>query len=140
MATMKRLSRTKRKRRRYRLLRQQKALAGRPIAGGWGQGAPVSRSDCSLVRQAIREGWHVSAEIRRLVVSDVIAFAETTNSTREFVAAADTIVAMAADNQRYGSTAHADDLPPNSQRDRTSAARSPKNPQKCRSYADPNGS
>jgi len=90
---------SRKKRKRYRRHLQAEAIASIPkSAGGWGWGAPVSRSDLLLVRQAIREGWPVSAEVRRLVVDDVYQ-ASTTESLRLLLATARTAVAMEGENQ-----------------------------------------
>ena len=92
-------SRKQRKRNRRTLA---EATAAAPqLAGGWGQGAPVSRSDLLLVRQTIREGWRVPQDVYEAVVRDVVAIAiDPDVETRMYIAAARTLIKMASENQR----------------------------------------
>jgi len=96
---MARPSRKKRKRNHRRL--QVEAIARSPQPrGGWGQGTSVTRGDLLLVRQAIREGWPVSAEVKRLVADDVWRAFDADESLRLLIAIARTAVAMEGVNQR----------------------------------------
>ena len=62
-------SRTKRKRYRRQLA---KATVFAPATlGGWGQNAPLRRSDWLIVRQAIRERWPVPESVKREIISGV---------------------------------------------------------------------
>ena len=88
------LSRRKRK----RLRRKAEATANGPeTQGGWGPGAPVSRSDLALLRTAVRERWPVSAEIRSEILNRLFAELESLD-VRMTLAVAKTLVAMDAAN------------------------------------------
>ena len=92
---------SRKKRKRYRRRLQAEAIAlGPALAGGWGKGSPVSRSDLQLVRRAIREGWPVSAEVKRLIIDDVGRIFDTAESMRLKAQAAQLVVAMESENQR----------------------------------------
>lgn len=95
---MARLSRRSRKRNRQCLLAEAISQCPKPL--GWGQGLPVSRRDLLLVRQAIRAGWPVSAEAKRLVVSDVLRVIGSPMGSRMLASVSLAMISMESENQR----------------------------------------
>lgn len=63
-----------------------------PLLGG--QGEAVSRGDMALVRQAIRNGWKVSEEVRTKILKRLAAYVDDDpdSGPRVVIAAARTIV------------------------------------------------
>jgi hypothetical protein len=89
-------SRRKRKRERRRAEATAKAPGTR---GGWGQGAPTTKANLLLVRQAIRENWPMPDDVRRAIIEELFQEVDTDSSdVRRFLAIMRVILAMVKAN------------------------------------------